>query len=535
MLLPRTFEYSFEPSMQAAVATYSPGYNDLVRENLHLKNLLEIEKQERLKLELQFKKFAEMVFGKKGERFISNADQLTLGLATDIAAPSSKIGEAKTITYTKGGHKSKRELNELHAYMQSLPHIYQTIEPANIPEGAVKIGEDRQETLEYIPGKAYVKVVITPIYKVPPAEVADTTMIISAPAPERPIFKCLAGASLLAQILVDKYCDHLPLFRQAKRFNRSGLALPYNTLVDLNAKAIDLIAPLYMVLKKDILASSYIHADETGLKVLMGKENKHNKGVHGGYLWGYMNSIENMVFFDYQSGRGEKCTDGILKQFTGVLQTDGWKVYKSLVSKYKQITQICCWAHARRKYFDALPFDRELAEYALKKIGALYDIERICREQNLDYDQIAQVRQELCMPVLEALEQWMKNTYINSLQSSHITAAVGYSLERWNELCYYINDGKLKIDNNPIERSIRPIALGRKNFLFAGSPKGAERLAIMYSLMGTCTLNNIDPYEWLKDVIGSINNYSMTNLHELLPHNWKKSHPEAIIPTPAAA
>jgi transposase len=529
--------------MDAAVSIYSPSFieqvlqeNELLRiENAFLRKQQEDNKNELLKLQLQLHKFAQMIFGKKGERFIASPGQLTLDLPADTAAaPFCKIGDAQKISYTKANSTNKRELHELGAYMKDLPHVYETREPDHVPQGAIKIGEEKHETLEHTPGKAFVKVVIIPKYKVPYADDIDKTLIIAAPAPERPLFKCLAGASLLAMILVDKYCDHLPLFRQAKRFNRNGLALPYNTIVDLNARTIDLITPLYIALKKEVLASSYMHADETGLKVLFGKENQKHKNIHAGFLWCYHNSIKNLVFFDYQQGRGEKCTEGILKDFKGFLQTDGWQVYKNIASKNKDIIQICCWAHARRKFVEALPYDKEPADFALKKIGVLYEIERHCKEHALSYDEIAKLRQDKAVPILNELHAWMTKTYQSNLPSSNISSAIGYALERWQELSYYINDGSLKIDNNPVERSIRPIALGRKNYMFAGSQKGAERLAIIYSLIGTCTMNNVDPYEWLKDVIGKIKSYHMTRVHELLPHNWKKSNPESVDADPIA-
>jgi len=522
--------------MSLSIAPYSPSFvtqliheNEQLRiENAMLKKQQEATHNELLKVQLQLTKFAQMVFGKKGERYIANPGQLALDLPADTIAPSCKLSDAKEITYTKSKKGGKRELGELGAYMQDLPHVYETKNPDFIPDGAVKIGEEKHETLEYTPGKAYVKVVVMPKYKVTSATDADKTLIIAAPAPERPLFKCLAGASFLANILVDKYCDHLPLFRQEKRFKRNGLALPYNTLVDLNAKTIDLITPVYDVLKKEILASPYIHADETRLKVLFGKENKNNKNIHAGFLWCYHNSNQNLVFFDYQPGRGEKNTEGILKDYKGYLQTDGWQVYKNVTSKNTGISQICCWAHARRKFTDALPYHKEQADFALQKIGVLYDIERYCKAQALSHDDIAKERQQKAVPVLNELHAWMMKAYTENIPSSHIKDAIGYALQRWAELCNYTKDGQLKIDNNPVERSIRPVAIGRKNFLFAGSDKGAERLAVIYSLVGTCVINNVDPYEWLKDIIGRINNYKINNLQQLLPHHWKKSQPENL-------
>ena len=338
----------------------------------------------------------------------------------------------------------------------------------------------------------------------------------------------MAGASILAQILVDKFCDHLPLFRQHKRFERNGVSIPYNTFIDWTGKAIDKLTVLGDALLKEIMASSYIHVDETGLPVLLGKENSRSKKMHRGYLWGYHDSIKNLVYFDYQPGRGEKHTIGILQNFHGIIQTDGWHVYEGVAAKQKEITQICCLAHARRKFVEAMPYDKEPAQYALTKFSALYKIESRCKDQGLSWDEITKVRQREAQPILEELHKWMLEEYKTLLPSAHITTAIGYCLERWERLCYYTSDGMLNPDNNPVERSIRPVVIGRKNYLFAGSHQAAQRLAMIYSLLGTCKLNDVNPYAWLKDVFDKINSWPINRIHELLPHNWKKTCPTSV-------
>ena len=501
-------------------------------ENIDYQLLYEHEKKENeqlkvevAKLQLYLQKALQMSFGKKSERFIPNTDQLTLDIAADEVAASTKLGEAKKIEYVKTKQpKKKRDLSELGTYINSLPHVYEIREPENIPAGAVKIGEKEHKFLETTPSKTFVKVIIVPTYMVPGLTDSDKIQFVEAPAPERPLFKCIAAPSLLAQILTDKFCDHLPLWRQDKRFERNGLALPYNTLVDLCGKSIDKLEILYSVQKKEVLHSGYIHVDETGLDVLMGNENKKGKKIHAGYLWAYLNSIDNLLFFDYQQGRGEKHTEGILKDFRGVIQTDGWQVYDKVAAKQKDINHIYCLIHARRKFIDALPYDKERAEYALTKFSEIYAIERSCKEEGLSFDEITKVRQDKAVPILKELNQWMIKEYKSLLPSDHITTAIGYSLKRWDKLTIYATDGKLKPDNNPVERSIRTIAIGRKNFVFAGSHKAAQRLAIIFSLIGTCKLHNVNPYEWLKYIFENINTHPVNRIQELLPHNWKLTH-----------
>jgi len=493
-----------------------------------LSSLYEKEKKEKealqaevLKLQHHLQKLVQMMYSGKSERFVPAPGQLSLDMATETAAPSTNLSTAKKIEYTRSGPSKPRELSELQNYMQYLPQEVEIIEPENVPEGAEKIGEDRHESIEHIAGRTFVKVTIIPKYKLAQEDETAKTKIISAPTPERPLAKCLAGSSLLAQILVDKFCDHLPLHRQFKRFERNGVKIPYNTFIEWNGKAIDLLSVLGPALLKEIIESSYIHVDETGLKVLLGRESGKVKKIHDGYLWCYNNSIHKLVYFDYQPGRGQKHTIGILKDFRGVIQTDGWHVYEGVVAKQTGITQICCLAHARRKYFEAKTTDKDPAEYALTKFHSLYEIERNCKEQQLSYDEIKNVRQRESVPILHELHEWMMVQYKTLLPSSPIRAAISYSLERWERLCYYTKDGHLNPDNNPVERQIRPIAVGRHNFMFAGSHKAAERMAMIYSLMGTCKLNDINPYEWLKDVLSKINTWPINKVHELLPHRWK--------------
>lgn len=510
--------------MEIIAATQNNSFQSLYEKEKSEKEAL---RSEVMKLQLQLHKLTQLVFGSKSERFVANTNQLSLDIQTEQAAAACKIAEAKKIEYVKTAAPKKRDLSELSVYMQYLDRVYETREPADIPPGAIKIGEERHEIIETLPGRTFVRVIVLPKYKIGCAEENQKTQIISAPVPERPLAKCMAGSGLLAQILVDKFCDHLPLHRQLKRFERNGVSIPYTTFIDWTGKAIELLSVMGESLLKEIVESSYIHVDETGLKVLLGKESTKEKKIHSGYLWCYNNSIKNLVYFDYQPGRGEKNTIGILKRFTGVIQTDGWQVYESVAAKQHKITQICCLAHARRKFFEAKKYDEDLAEVALTKFNAIYEIERRCKEEKLSFEEITAVRQKEAVPILNELHQWMVAQYKSGLPSAPITSAIAYTLERWDRLCYYTKDGMLNPDNNPVERSIRPVAVGRKNYLFAGSHKAAERLAMIYSLIGTCNLNKVNPYEWLTDVFNKINSWPINRIHELLPHNWKKAQQPA--------
>jgi hypothetical protein len=326
----------------------------------------------------------------------------------------------------------------------------------------------------------------------------------------------MAGEGLLAQIVIDKYVDHLPLYRQMQRFERAGVRLPYSTLTEWVSATCELITPLFNALKAEVLQSGYLHADETPIKVI----DKDKKGeTHRGYYWVYQNSLDKIVFFDYQEGRGREGPMEILENFKGYLQTDGYAVY-DIFDKRPSITLLHCMAHARRMFNEALDNDYERASHALEEIQKLYAIERISKENNLNFEELKTVRCLKSAPVLKGLSGWMQQQYIHVLPKSAIGKALAYSLERWDHLSLYLTNGKLNIDNNPVENSIRPVALGRKNYLFAGSHEAAKRSGMLYSLLGTCKMHGIEPYGWLKEVLQKIADHPINKIRNLLPHRY---------------
>jgi transposase len=455
-----------------------------------------------------------LIFGSKNERFVpaeSSPSQLSLDIHTDAVAACS-VTKTQKIEYIRNTNQITKE----HPGRTKLPeHLERReiiIEPAEVTDGCKKIGEEITEELEYEPGKLFVNRYVRPKYVI-----TENKSIIIAPMMERPLPKAIVGPGLLAQIIIDKYVDHLPLYRQMERFKREGINIPYSTIGDWIKNGCSLIDPLYESLKKLIVQSNYLHADESPIKVL----DKDKKGqTHRGYYWVYHNSIDGLVWFNYQEGRGREGPVAVLKDFKGYLQTDGYAVY-DFFKEEKDITVLHCMAHARRMFFEAKENDKPIAEYALEQIGLLYTIERKAKEQQLDQEQILQLRQTEAVPVLESLGRWMKETYVKVLPKSAIGKALGYSISRWPELMMYATDGKLNIDNNPVENSIRPVAIGRKNYLFAGSHEAAKRSAILYSLMGTCKLHGINPFIWLRDVLQRIATHPINKIEELLPHNWK--------------
>jgi transposase len=454
-----------------------------------------------------------LIFGSKNERFLpanGTPSQLSLAIQADVAAQCSVVN-AKKIEYTRNTIEVIKE----HPGRTKLPeHLERReilIEPQEKTEGCKKIGEEITEELEYEPGKLFVNRYVRPKYVK-----SNNEGIIIAPMIDRPLPKAIAGPGLLAQIIIDKYVDHLPLYRQMERFKREGIIIPYSTIGDWIRNGCTLIDPLCVALLKLILQSNYLHADETPTKVL---DNNKKGTTHRGYYWVYHNSIDGLIWFDYQEGRGREGPAEILKDFKGYLQTDGYAVY-DIFKQQKDITVLHCMAHARRMFYEAQDNDKATAEYALKQMGLLYTIERKAKEQQFTPQQLLELREQEAVPVLEALGKWMKEAYIKALPKSTIGKALGYSIQRWPELTLYATDGKLNIDNNPVENSIRPVALGRKNYLFAGSHEAAKRSAMLYSLMGTCKLHGVNPFIWLRDVLQRINDHPINKVEELLPHNW---------------
>ncbi len=506
--------------MQTTASTdYKALYEAAEQRNNHLE--LQV-----LQLKQQLQQLTKMIYGSKHERFIPsllNSPQLALGIQEEPIASCSVVS-AKKISYIKSNVTIEQKPLQ-HPGRMKLPESLRReeiiIEPGEDITGCKKMGEEITEVLEYQPGELFVKKYIRNKY----AKQNNEGVLIGE-LPSRPIEKAMAGAGLLAQIIIDKYADHLPLYRQMQRFERSGIKLSYSTLTDWVSGICKLITPLFDALKAEVLQSDYLHADETPIKVM----DKDKKGeTHRGYYWVYQNSIGKIVFFDYQEGRGRDGPIEILQNFCGYLQTDGYSVYDIFdkpacpAGRQNEITLIHCMAHARRMFNEALQNDESRAGYAMKEIQKLYAIERNCKEQNLSVDEIKTVRQQQSVPILTSLGEWMKEQYIQVTPKSTIGKALGYSIERWKRLSLYTENGMLNIDNNPVENSIRPLALGRKNYLFAGSHEAARRSGMLYSLLGTCRMNGIEPYTWLKNVLEKIPLHPINKIKDLLPHH-RQSH-----------
>ena len=474
------------------------------------------------KLEAELSELKRLIFGYKSERFIPEnpPEQLSLELGMEAAKPEapSVVEKEEHISYSR---KKPTPKNANHPGRIPLPdHLPRktiVIEPDVDTSQMVKIGEEVTEILEIRSAKLFVRRIVRPKYANKQAEEGQKQIYI-ATQPEQAIPRCMAGTSLLVHILISKYCDHLPLYRQQKIFKREGVLIPSSTLSDWVAAIGELLEPLYQKLRREVLRQIYLMADESKLQV----QDKLKSGKsHRGFMWIYYAPLIKLVLFEYQKGRGKQYPRETLKDFEGYLQTDGYKVYETLFGKKEGIELLCCMAHARRYFEKALQQNKQLASYAMERFQQIYAIERKAKEEQMDVKQRKALREKEALPILEDLKQWTLEQYPTVLPKSLIGKALDYYIQREERLSRYIQDGRLEIDNNFVENSIRPLALGRKNYLFAGSHKAAQHAAIIYSFIGSCEKVGIEPRAWLTDVVERIPNTSIQDLDQLLPNNWE--------------
>lgn len=455
-------------------------------------------------------KLNRMVFGSRTEKFLKepvDSNQLSLSFeelaAKDEAATDQPVKE--TITYERRKNKNHNGRNQL---PENLPITEVVIEPTESTEGMVKIGEERTEILELAPAKFFKLILVRPKYAK-----ANGQGVVIGELPSRPIEKCLAGNSLLTSILINKYVDHLPLYRQQQIFKRYGITIAPSTIDGWVSQLGTLLESLYNAMVNVVKNDGYLQADETPTRVL----DRTKKGqCHRGYYWVYHSPLKRMVVFDYQTGRGKDAPRKILEDFKGYLQTDGYASYYQYYNK-QGVTHLACWAHVRRYFFEAQKQDKSRAEYALEQIQQLYAIERSLN--NCSAQERKAQRLEKSLPIINNFAKWISEENKKVLPKSPIGKALTYSIHLWDSLQSYLYNGELLIDNNLIENTIRPNALGRKNYLFAGSHQGAKRTAMFYSFTGTCKLHGIDPAAWLNEVLNRIADHKVNKLYELFPQN----------------
>ena len=489
---------------------------NLESEKLELESVSKRLKSENQYLEFRIDQLNRLLFGAKRERFISNQQiESQLELPFEVEEKPTQEEQTEQITYTRKKKPRPNHPGRI-ALPDHLPVKEIIIEPEEDTTGLKCIGKEVTDKLELVPAKLFTLRYIRFKYIKPQDEQKLDCKGIIADLPVFPIEKGIAGAGLLAQIVVDKYVDHLPIYRQVQRFARENIRIPANTINGWQDAISRLIFPLFEKHKQMVVGQGYLQVDETPIRVL----DKNKKGkCHQGYYWVYNSPIQNAVLFDYQKGRGREGPGQMLQEFKGYIQSDGYKVY-DWFGKQKNITLLNCWAHARRYFEKAKDYDKKAASYVLKEIQKLYNIEQFARNVKLSPAERKLRRLEHALPILNDLGKWMTEELKQTLPKSPMGQALQYTIPRWDNLLAYLYDGYLEIDNNLVENAIRPNALGRKNYLFAGSHQAAQRAAMFYSFFGTCRKNNINPFNWLKDVLERIPTHKANKLSELLPQNW---------------
>ena len=476
----------------------------------HLENKTANLEKQLAYLKAQVEMYRRMQFGQKRERY--EADPAQMPLPFEAGAEEKQEQEQvveEQISYVrkkKSAHKGRVALPE------HLPVEEVEIHPEGDLTEMVCIGKEITEELDCEPARFFIRRYIRYKYARKDAEGVSIGAL-----PERVIDKGKAGAGLLASILIDKYADHLPLYRQKQRFARENIPIASSTIEGWARQSLDLLEPLYQQLLFDTKAKGYLQADETPIKVL---ESNKKGACHQGYYWVYHCPLDKTVLFDYQPTRGAAGAH-VLSNFKGYLQTDGYGVYKKIGAR-QDVVHLACWAHARREFEKALDNDAKRAGAALLLIQQLYAIERKAREENLSPEEIKELRLKEALPVLNRLGKWITEEVKHTLPKSQIGKAMQYSIARWDELCNYLKDGELQIDNNLVENAIRPVALGRKNYLFAGSHESAKRAAMIYSFLAICKKHGVNPYQWLKHTLQNIMTINHKNISDLYPQNFGK-------------
>ena len=467
-------------------------------------------------LRAQLAKLRRLPFGRSSEKFDTAIAQLELALedleeesgaraAAQPPASISDLGKAKPIRRPLPAHLP-RDLIE-HQAVCVCPACGGTLRP---------LGKDVTEVLDYVPASFQVTRHVRP-----KSSCRSCETITQAPAPSLSIRRGRAEAGLLAHVLVAKFCDHLPLYRQSEIYTREGVELERSTLADWVGQASTLIRPLVDTLERHVLAAERLHADDTPVPVLAPGTGKTSTGRLWAYLRderSYAGTAPPVMRYRYTADRRGEYLRAHLTGFRGVLHTDGYAGFGGLYEGGR-VVEAACWAHVRRKFHDihAAAGTSPLAREALERIDKLYATEE--RINGKSPDQRLQIRQSEAAPLLDDLKVWLETTRTRLSSRSDIASAIRYALSRWAALVHYVEDGTIAIDNNPVEQAMRPVALGRKNWLCAGSDAGGERAAAIYSLIGTAKLNGLDPEAYLRHVIGCIADRPVNRVDQLLPWN----------------
>lgn len=479
------------------------------------------------------------LFGKKSEKMMpyDPSSDLFADFFNDQMQqtfPAKEMAEETIETETKEEKKQSKANRKM---LEDLP-VLETIciEPEGIDLSLYRrIGEEITQVVEHKPGQLYIKQIIRPKYALINNGIDlpedGTPMMAIASMPKLPIYKGIAGASLLSEILLQKYEYHMPYYRQIQELKHLGMQnISESTVTGWFSQTVNLLKPLYELLKKEILKTDYLQADETTTPVL--DKGKHKAAKE--YLWMVRAVMERLVIFHYEDGsRAGNVIKNLAKNYKGYLQCDGFGGYEVAFKANPDVQLVNCMAHIRRHFEQALNENKAAAEYAIKEIQHLYQIEHLCdADPETTPEKRAQKREELARPIMESLKTWMESECVKYGDRTSIGKAITYAYTRWDNMMNYLKDGRIRIDNNLAENAIRPITLGRKNYMFCGNHTAAENMAVICSLLATCKAQNVNPRDYLNDIIAQMpymEKAADNELIGLLPHKWKLQHAESIL------
>ena len=479
------------------------------------------------------------LFGRKSERLgVIDPNQTSL-FAEEQAQRMEQAEEARNeavgkIAKTKEDRARERKNRQM---MEGLPVLERVvITPEGVDESLYKkIGEEVTRVVEHKPGQLYIKEIVREKWglKDNTAEAPEgKTGVLVAPMPLLPVNKGIAGASLLADILLQKYEYHMPYYRQIKQYSHLGMkGLTESTVDGWFKQTVELLRPLYDALEAEVMKTGYAQADETTTPVIDRDSHKAAKE----YVWMIRAVVERLVLFHYDQGsRAGAVIEALAKRhnFKGYLQCDGFGGYETAFRDNPDVRLVNCLVHIRRHFEQALDENRPVAEHALAEIQHLYRIEHQCDDAKMTPDERRAKRNELSKPIMDAMRLWMETEGVKYSEGSLIGKAITYAYTRWDNMTRVLEDGRLLLDNNLAENEIRPITLGRKNYLFCGNHDAAKNMTVICSLLATCRNHDVNPRDYLNDVIGRMPYHAKAThdeLVQLLPHVWKVQHPESVM------
>ena len=472
---------------------------------------------------VELNRLKQWVFGRRSERIVEGAGQQHL---FDLQPESSgqldtPIPEPPGQEVAAHRRRRRRELD-----LDKLPHFrhdHDVLPEEKLCNGCGRtkdcIGKDETKILDYIPPKLEVHVHVRPKYVCRCCKDG----VVSPPPPERPIVRGIAGPGLIAQIVVGKFGDHLPLYRQEDFFSRHGLHIARSTQCDWVKAAAELLRPFYERQKELVLQSPVIWTDDTPVTVLVGGQ----QGSRKGRFWTYIGEQQPYSVYDFTESRVRDGPAKFLRGFKGYLQADAYAGYDHIfLGSNNSVIEVACWAHARRKFLDAALSSPRESHQVLEWIRQLYDIEDQARE--LSDEARLSLRQQQSVPVLDRIEDYLDEVALRALPKSILAKAVTYAQNQWQALRRFTEDGRLAIDNNLAERTLRHQAIGRKNWMFLGSPEAGPRAAILYTVLAGAKRHRIEPWAYLSELLMRLH-ANESELDEMLPDRWAAAHPEHVL------